>query len=447
LGVTTRRLWSFAASRGGFNLSQESSIPVPQPLPAAVVGRHWKTLFQPKLNIAWLPMEQVFLRVIQLPLGEPEETFAMVELQLEKLSPLPVTQMVWTIQILPQRLDNLQTVIVIMMARDLVEKFLGDLEGQGFLADRLELPILDQLLATTITTDGAYIYPDGDTSRFTALVAWWYGGVLRSLGLVHVAANDTREDVLKEQLTQMAWAGELEGWLYGSPRWHLVADEATASLWQPLFHPWLGQSVDVLPTLTEPHLAAMNASRAAGALPGSGLLPAEYTDRYDQEFHDRLWMRGLGAVLAVYLAWVLIYFAGASWQNFRTQSVLDETANLARTYTNTLQLKAQLEILQNRQALKFASLDCWRVTAELLPEGVTVGTLEFKDGKHYSLSGSAPVEKSADLTDFNEALRKAQLNGQPMFEDLSIPVVKLNPGNTTVSWSFSGELARAEEVK
>ena len=35
------------------------------------------------------------------------------------------------------------------------------------------------------------------------------------------------------------------------------------------------------------------------------------------------------------------------------------------------QLKAQLDILQNRQALKYASLDCWRKTAELLPDGVT----------------------------------------------------------------------------
>jgi len=447
IGATARHLWSFGAGKNGFNLNQDTLVPIPQPLPVTVVGRDWKTLFQPKLNIAWLPVDQVFLRVAQLPAGELDETLAMVELQLEKLSPLPVTQIVWSIQLLPHHVDNLQTVIVIMMARDLVEKFLGELEGQGFLADRLELPILDQLLATTVTSDGAYIYPDADTTKFTALVAWWYGGVLRNLGLVHVAATDTRDDVLKEQLTQMAWSGELEGWLSGDPHWHLVADEATASLWQPLFHPWLGKSVDVLPTLSEPHLAAMNANRAARSVPGTGMLPAEYSDRYEQEFHDRLWMRGLGAVLAVYVAWLLIYMAGASWQGWRTQTVADETAGLSRSYTNTLQLKAQLEILQNRQALKFASLDCWRVTAELLPEGITVGTLEFKDGKHYSLSGNAPVEKSTDLTDFNEALRKSVLNGAPMFEDLTIPVVKLNPGGTTVSWSFSGELARAEEVK
>jgi len=199
--------------------------------------------------------------------------------------------------------------------------------------------------------------------------------------------------------------------------------------------------------LRPPHLAAMNANRAAKSPSGTGILPPEYSLRYQQEFHDRLWMRSLGVAMAAYVAWLLIYMGGASWQSLSTQTAVDQTASLSHEYTNTLKIKAQLEILQNRQALKFASLDCWRVTAELLPEGVTVGTLEFKDGKQYSLSGSAPADKSPDITDFNAALRKATLNGQLMFDNLSTPLVKLNPGGNTVSWSFNGELARAEDMK
>ena len=42
---------------------------------------------------------------------------------------------------------NLQTVVVVIAARNVVEEFLGELEGQGYLADRLELPLLDQLQA------------------------------------------------------------------------------------------------------------------------------------------------------------------------------------------------------------------------------------------------------------------------------------------------------------
>ena len=49
----------------------------------------------------------------------------MVELQLEKLSPLPVTHIAWSVYVMPQTVDNLQTVIVIIVARGLVEDLLG----------------------------------------------------------------------------------------------------------------------------------------------------------------------------------------------------------------------------------------------------------------------------------------------------------------------------------
>ncbi|HEX3797698.1 MAG TPA: hypothetical protein VH413_03270 [Verrucomicrobiae bacterium] len=447
VGAESRRLWSFGAAKGGFTLAQDQNIPTAAPLPPNVVGRDWTALFQPKLNIAWLPVEQVFLRVAQLPIADFDETLSMVELQLEKLSPLPVTQIVWSIQVLPQRVDNLQTIIVIIMARDLVEKFLGELEGQGFLADRLELPILDQMQATAVKADGAYIYPDATTGKLSALVAWWYGGTLRNLGLLHVPAGERREAVLREQLTQMAWSGELEGWLTSAPRWFLVADEDTAVTWEPLFRSWLGTNLEVLRPAPPTQLATLNANRAARAESGAGILPPEYATRYQQEFVDRLWMRGLGVVLAAYLGGVTIYLAGAAVQSYRAETLVEEVSSHSRAYTNVLQLKAQLGILQNRQALKFASLDCWKKTAELLPENISIGTLEFKDGKHYSLSGTAQADQSGALTDFNEALRKATLDGEPMFETLSLPQIKLNPGGATLSWSFNGDLARAEEAK
>ena len=93
---------------------------------------------------------------------------------MEKLSPMPVTQVVWSIQVLPHAEGNLQTVIVMIVARNAVEEFLGQLEGQGYLADRLEMPLLDQLQATTVTQDGAWIYP-GPGKRQPRR-RWWRGG-------------------------------------------------------------------------------------------------------------------------------------------------------------------------------------------------------------------------------------------------------------------------------
>src|SRR5258706_10495662 len=94
------RLWQFDAGKGG-GLNGEHRGVAGEPLPSGLVAKSWTSLWQPRLNIAWLPPENVFLRVIELPKSSFGETLSMVELQLEKLSPMPVTQIVWTIHILP----------------------------------------------------------------------------------------------------------------------------------------------------------------------------------------------------------------------------------------------------------------------------------------------------------------------------------------------------------
>ena len=114
-----------------------------------MISNDWQTLYNPRLNVAWLPADKVFLRVIQLPPADNlDETVSMLELQLEKLSPLPVPQIVWTFDLLPKSPGGLQTAIVVVAARNLVEEFLGRLEGMGYVADRLEVPFIDQLMAT-----------------------------------------------------------------------------------------------------------------------------------------------------------------------------------------------------------------------------------------------------------------------------------------------------------
>jgi hypothetical protein len=443
-GEAYRHIWSFNAAKNGFSLDKDQTFGVLQALPPKLVAKDWKTLFLPRLNIAWLPIEKVFLRVVQLPGGDFNETLSMVELQLEKISPLPVTQIAWTIQLQPHHADNLQTVVVVIVSRDIVEEFLGQLEGQGYLADRLELPMLDQLGATPITEDGAWLYPSGGTDKLSAVVAWWYGGVLQNLGLVHVPATENNAALLKEQLSQMAWAGELDGWLTGQPRWHLVADEATANAWQPLFRTWLGRSADVTAPLSPPELAALTANRAARALPGVGLLPAEYGSKYRDQFVDRLLMRGLAALFAIYMMGIMIYFVALQFKNGSADNKATDAAGLATSYTNTLQLKAQLKILQDRDALKNAALDCWKITAELLPESLTVLTMEFRNGD-FHLAGNTTVDQQTIVTQFGSTLRKSTMEGRQVFSQMATPQIHVQNGNAT--WTIGGVLARSEEDK
>src|SRR6266850_4563462 len=214
-GKANRQLWQFNAGGNKFNLlRQESKLPG-EPLSQKLVAKDWATLFQPRLNVAWLPADKVFVRVAQLPRADAAETQSMVELQLEKLSPLPVTQLVWSYELLPRiqqgRLGEelnphatgeLQTVVVIMAARHHIEEYLGQIEGQGYLSDRLELPLLDELRATKVKRDGAWIFPSVGGREAICMVAWWYDGVLQNLSLIHLPRDETRAAILQEQLAQ-----------------------------------------------------------------------------------------------------------------------------------------------------------------------------------------------------------------------------------------------------
>ncbi|MEY4918109.1 MAG: hypothetical protein RL616_2022, partial [Verrucomicrobiota bacterium] len=249
-----KRLWQFDAKGGSFVLAREQRVPHTETMPAKFVAKSWSSLWQPKLNLAWLPPENVFLRVIELPAANAEETFSMVELQLEKLSPIPVTQVVWTMHALGTHssaakadgtVESLQTVMVIIAARSAVEEFLGKLEKEGYLADRLEVPMLDQLEAVAATGDGVWLFPFSMSGQNAALVAWRDSGALRSLSFVTLPAVGDRAAELQQQLSLLMMAGEVEGWLTSEPKWNLVADPANATEWENVLRAATGGTATV----------------------------------------------------------------------------------------------------------------------------------------------------------------------------------------------------------
>jgi hypothetical protein len=442
------RLWQFDAKGDGFALTREHGGAPGEPLPFNLVAKSWRSLWQPKLNIAWLPPENVFLRVIELPKINSEETLAMVELQLEKLSPIPVAQVVWMIHVLPQTTGNLQTVVVVIAARHAVEEFLGKLEGQDYLADRLEAPMLDELEATPATEDGAWIYPATLTGQNVALVAWWCGGVLRNLSFIVLAPTGDRAKSLKDQLAQLTWAGELEGWLTASPGWHLVADGALATEWESVLLASLGEPVPVTQPLPFAELAARTARRSAQTDVRATLLPPEFSARYHQQFVDRLWLRGLVATGILYVVCVVIYFCATTVLGYRTQQVEQQVAALSGSYTNALQLKARYDVLKERQDLKYAALDCWKIVAEQLPAGISLQRLSFADGQNLALNGTVAPEQVDLITEkdgFYDRVRKAKLNGQPMFDTSGGEDLTYQQRDNSVSWRFSLALRQKPE--
>jgi hypothetical protein len=437
-GKDARQVWQFLAANKKFTVNREESKLPTESLTAKIVAKDWETLLQPKLNIAWLPADTVFLRVVQLPKAEPDETRSMMELQLEKLSPMPVAQVVWSYETFDQPGNEMQTAIVILVARHFVERFLGDLEALGYLADRLELPFVDQLRSSEFQKDGAWVFAGWGNNPHACLVAWWHDGVLSNLSLVHLPDDETKADVFRGQIRQMIWTGELEGWLADEPLFHLVAapESDLAREWAALFEP--GQAVETIAPLSFSDLAALTARRVVSNGSHTNLLPTEYTARYRQQFVDRLWMRGLAAAAALYMIGVAIYFGWIEIANWKLDGVTTEVANLSLSYTNTLQMAEEVKVLQDQLAFQFAALDCWKAVADNLPSELTMKSINFGERK-VTYFGEATADDTARVYDFNEAIRKFKVKERKLFSNVNAPSISQR-GGRQIAWNFSCDL-------
>ncbi len=438
-----RHLWQFSLRGEMPHLSREETKLPSEPLTARLVSKDWQTLYQPRLNIAWLPADKVFIRVVQLPPADTaEETMSMVELQLEKLSPLPTTQIVWTFDLLPKNASGTQTAIVVVAARNLVEDFLGKLETAGYLADRLEVPFIDQLLSSRADHDGVWIYPGVGPETGLCMVAWWCDRVLQNVTLLHLPGEEERGGFVREQIAQAAWAGELEGWLTGVPRRFLVANEGTAAVWKPLLETQ-ETPLEVVAPLPGSQCAALTARRAAADARPS-LVPPEFTARYRQQFVDRIWMRVLGAAIVLYLLVVVAYVGMLKFTEMGVATIEADARNLQGAYTNALKLRDQVRVMEDQLNLQYASLQCYKAVAEKLPESLTLDSMSFQRGRKFIVYGSGEGGAQQTVLEFNDLLKKYTVDGEPLFSKVNAPNIAAKPGAQSLTWNFECELKRGE---
>jgi hypothetical protein len=193
--------------------------------------------------------------------------------------------------------------------------------------------------------------------------------------------------------------------------------------------------VQVVAPMKQAQLASMSAKRSVQANGAANLVPSEFTTRYRQQFVDRLWMRGLGAIVVIYMVGVVIYFGALQVLKFQQYRVKNEVRSISQSYTNALQMEDRIKVLEDRKNLQFAALDCWKAVAELLPAEVSVDSLIFNKGKSFDLNGTVPQGQDGEVTDFSEAMGRAKVNGELLFSEVSTPRLEIR--GPTVSWRIS----------
>ena len=126
-----QQFWRFTKGKQHLKLVHVSETEADAPINANFLKRDASQMWNAHCqNDAWMSPEHVFFRVLHLPLSNPGEVRGMVELQLESLSPLPLRDAVWTFEVAPvfhgDRTE--QTVVVMIVAREVVEECVGALE-------------------------------------------------------------------------------------------------------------------------------------------------------------------------------------------------------------------------------------------------------------------------------------------------------------------------------
>ena len=97
--------------------------------------------------------------------------------------------------------------------------------------------------------------------------------------------------------------------------------------------------------------------------------------------------------------------------------------------------------------MKYAALDCWKLVADNLPAGISLQRFSFGDGHKLALGGTVTSDQITPITDFYDKLRKSQVNNQPMFVVSGGDPLSYRQSGNQVTWNFSLELRRAEELK
>ena len=446
-----KRLWHFGVSEKKLTQKARSNHPGVEPIPPQQIEQIWRQFLQKRLNIALLPADKVFLRVVHLPKGEDaDEMRQMLEFQLEKLSPLPVAQIVWSFEFLPCPDPTQATILLILSERSEIELLLEDLESVGYQTDRIELPVLHPLTQQISKENHVRIeLQERNQDHFDCLVSWHIEGWIRHVGLVKLPNSKEGATLLVDNLNNTAWTGELEGWMGEAPAVEIAHDQTMPESWLHPLKNWTPQSVSSHPSVNEDDRARTSAERATRHESRANLMPDEIRTKYRQQYIDGMWMSSLIGMVGLYIFGVLIYFAALEWRRGENIQLQTNMRSKANVYTNTMKLQAKVNILQEQVDLKYSALDCLKTISEMMPDGMSLVSFNFRQGKLLTLRGSVPTSQTIKVTDYHEALIEAEIGERTLFAKVSDPSITSTSrkprGNaeTMSTWSFNCELKRS----
>jgi len=441
-----QQFWRFNKGKNQMKLVDVRETALDEPIQAKHLERDTSQMWNAHCqNDAWIPAQKVYFRVVQLPQCSEKELPGMVELQVDKISPLPLSQAVWTFELVPvYRPDRDQQTVVVMIAeKSVVERYVGDLEKIGYRPDRLEPAILHQLMATPeggSRPDGAWIYPSFGEEQIVCTVAWWDEGVLHNITQIAISSREHLNE-LTSHLTATTWAGEMEGWLTGDTDWHLVAGNQLGEEWLDILNDWAGKGVQVEEPPETNAMAAAAAGRAVRSLNQGNLLPPDRRAMYHRDDVDRVWGNILTWSVMFYVVLLSVYFVVKSQVAAKEEEAYQANRKARDMQKDYKEFGVKRRLLEEQLELRWTALSVFKAVSEHIPEDVTLDSIVFSEsrnnqGNNITLRGRVSQGDSKKLQDYSEALANVvvvEKENQPLFSRVEPPNMDSRAGGY-LSW-------------
>jgi hypothetical protein len=337
-----------------------------------------------------------------------------------------------------------QTVLVMITSRDSVESRLTELELLGFYADRVEAPILREFFPVEARKDGAHIQLIQGSDSVLALVSWWFDGQLCDVNSFNLPDQDESREELIEKMNRVTWAGEVSGWMPPEVTCYLANRGDVSADWQAVLTRCFGDRIRKAEPMSEVDLATETVKYATKTA-SPGLMLEDYAKRYRQRFQDSLWMEGIKGAVAMLLLGLVAYFGYGTYLQSKLDDLVLQAKREGNQYTNALSLKARVETLNKRKALKNAALIAWRNITVELPQELKFIQLNFsseralngKTSRRLRISGSAEAGNKKSIFNYQEALTRMETEeGNALFKNVSLGGSREDARKKQLIWSM-----------
>lgn len=364
----------------------------------------------------------VFTKRISLPSADPNEIGTMVQLQVEKLCPLPLDEVVWSCEVLGSG-DGKSDVLLVFARKDSLIQRATDF-GDEFVPDLIDvdLMVLWRALRDKRVFEGKnccgllWIDPAARAAK------WMLMHGSKPLAIEHLPVENVDAASLAHSLSNFLLSAEAnlgEGpiediFLFGPPE---IREELSVALLSAL-----GARItpiDATPDLSPAAGLAQRALRNGHVQ--VNLLPVDFVQRQQKKLFRQQAKRVVAIALAVYIVAMLGFFAAIKWRQHAVKRIDKVLASKNDDFLKAQARQAEVRFLEQKLDDKRSALEVLRVISENLMALMSIQNFTYKQPQGAEVRGTA-----AGDSDVYALMRK--LEATKLFGEIKSGSIKVIPG-------------------